>query len=111
MYLDIERIQRLREEYVGQPVTVDAEIPELNRFAGRQGTVQTITQTGLALVQFEGDDRTRYDIELDYLKVVDLPTQAPTVSSKPEPEAETDNGEQLSRLEKARLEKECEIGS
>ena len=107
MYLDIERIQRLRSEYTGQQVTVDAKIPELARFVGRVGIVQTITQAGLALVQFEGDDHTRYDIELDYLKVVDRPAE-PESTSEPEADAgnDADTVEQLSRLEKARLGEE-----
>lgn len=108
MILDIEKTVKLRAEYTGQLVTIDAKIPELARFVGRQGIVQTITQVGLALVQFEGDDRTRYDIELDYLKVVDLPTESSS-SSEPELTTDTDKGEELSRLEKARLERECEV--
>ena len=103
MLLDIEKIESLRNEYTDQLVTVDVSIPELARFAKRQGVVKTITQSGLALVQFEGDDRTRYDIELDYLKVVDRPS-ASSSSSEPELVTETDNVETLSRLEKARLE-------
>lgn len=108
MLLDLNKIERLRAEYTGQLVTIDAKIPELARFVGRRGIVQTIIHPGLALVQFGGDDRTRYDIELDYLKVVDLPT-APSSSSEPESTTDTDNGEGLSRLEKARLERKCEV--
>lgn len=108
MILDFEKTEKLRNEYTGQVVTIDAKTPELARFIGRRGTVQTITQMGLALVQFEGTDRTRYDIELDYLKVVDSPTSS-SFSSESEPTTDTDKGKDLSRLEKARLERKCGV--
>lgn len=108
MNLDFEKTEKLRNEYTGQLVTIDAKVPELARFAGRQGTVQTVTQMGLALVQFEGTDRTRYDIELDYLKVVDSPTRS-SFSIGSEPTTGTGKGKELSRLEKARLERKCEV--
>jgi len=109
-----ERIEKLRQEYTGQPVTVDVDRPELARFAGIPATVKTVNFNGRALVQFEGHDRSWYDIGLDYLKVVDKPQPEPAENKPPSPAGQIVAGrpdtpptgkEGLSRLELARLEK------
>jgi hypothetical protein len=66
-----ERIEELKRQYTGRCVAVDPQRPELARMAGRLGRVQTINYNGRALVQFEGGDPGWYDIDLDYLRVVE----------------------------------------
>jgi hypothetical protein len=82
-----ERIEILKEEYTDQYVVVDAGRPEFARFKGLVGQVRTINMNGRALVEFEGrNDRGRYDIELDFLKVVEKPEPKPP-PEKPKPKA------------------------
>ena len=68
-----ERVEKLRFEYTDQYVVVEGNLPQLARYKGKIGRVHTINVNGRALVEFE-NDRGRYDLELDYLKVVDKPT-------------------------------------
>ncbi len=69
-----KRVEKLRTEYCDEYVVVDAQCPELARFKGMIGQVQTINYCGRALVQFDGDsNRAWYDVGLDYLKVVEKP--------------------------------------
>jgi len=68
-----EEVEKLKQQYTGRHVLVDEHRPELARFAGRLGQVKTVNFSGRALVQFEGIDVAWYDIELDYLKVVEKP--------------------------------------
>ncbi len=114
-----ERVEKLCQEYTGQYVVVDDSRAELQRFAGHKGRVKTINFNGRALVQFEGPDPGWYDLELDFLKVLDnLEPEAeeakpeaevvePTPASPPTAPAEPEPTETLSRLELARLEKEA----
>jgi hypothetical protein len=62
-------IQRLKRQYEGKRVTVDAQRPELTRFAGLTGTVVAVNFNGQALVEFDGPDNSRYDIAPEFLKV------------------------------------------
>ncbi len=98
-----KRIEKLKQQYTGQLVSVSTRRPELARYAKVPAQVRTVNCSGRALVQFEGPDRGWHDIELDDLKVVDRPSQDANgdngAAAKPEPE------EQLSRLELARLQK------
>ena len=111
--MDFQRIEKLREEYADQYVVVDADMPELARYRGKVGRVKTVSANGRALVEF-GGDRGRHDIELDYLKVVDPPrtetAEKPPAgeasTKKAAPTAEKEKKEDLSPLERARLEKE-----
>ncbi|OHB81984.1 MAG: hypothetical protein A2W31_08985 [Planctomycetes bacterium RBG_16_64_10] len=70
-----DQIERTRREYTDQYVVVDARRPELARFDGYVGQVKTVNMNGRALVEFLDYHRNVgwYDIELDYLKVVDKP--------------------------------------
>jgi hypothetical protein len=114
-----ERIERLRQEYTDQYVVVDGSRPELARFKDVVGQVKTINCNGRALVEFDGNsNRGWYDIELDYLKVVDEPERKPDVSQgkaaagkpgvkRPDATAKGERKERLSPLELARLEKEA----
>lgn len=113
-----ERVEKLRLEYTDQYVVVDGDSPHLARFKGKVGRVHTINQNGCALVEFEGD-RSRHDLELDFLKVVDKPKpkEPPAKGAKPAkakpaapapPEEPPQPKEKLSELELARQEKEAE---
>ncbi|MGQ9822280.1 MAG: hypothetical protein ACUVQK_10490 [Thermogutta sp.] len=71
--MDMQRIASLRLEYSDRYVVVEGDRPDLARFRGRVGRVQTINCNGRAVVQFEGVDRSWYDLDLDYLKIVEAP--------------------------------------
>ena len=71
--MDMQRIANLRLEYSDRYVVVEGDRPELARFRGKVGRVRTINCNGRAVVQFEGADRSWYDLDLDYLKIVDAP--------------------------------------
>ncbi len=110
------RVDRLREGYDNKYVTVEGDLDELSRFKGQTGRVITVNCNGRALVTFDaGNDRGRYDIEIDYLKVVDKPEANPAgngngkaaVKAKPA-EEEPPAPVKLSSLEVARLRKEAE---
>ena len=120
-----KRIEKLKQEYTGQQVSVDARCPELARYAALPARVKTINHSGRALVEFEGADRGWYDLELDHLKVIDSrdadfkaetekkqakadsrSTEQP--ASKQAAAAKTaEPTEDLSRLELARMEKQA----
>jgi hypothetical protein len=111
-----ERVEKLRLEYADQYVAVEGDLPGLARFKGKVGQVRTINVNGRALVEFE-NDRGRYDLELDYLKVVDKPKpkEPPAkVAKKPTPappkpaEAKPQPKEKLSELELARQKKDAQ---
>ena len=103
-------IEHLREGYDGKYVAVESDREELARFKGLIGRVATVNCNGRALVMFDaGDDRSRYDIEIDYLKVVDKPGAKPPPNGAEQPaDQEKSSPEKLSPLEMARLEKEAQ---
>ena len=69
-----EHIEKLRREYADKYVVADQNRPELRRFGGLTGQVKTVNMNGRALVQFAGNNNVGwYDIEIDFLKVVDKP--------------------------------------
>jgi hypothetical protein len=116
-----ERIEKLKLEYTDKYVVVDGDRPELARFKDFVGQVKTINFNGRALVEFDGNsNRGWYDIELDYLKVVDKPEPKPVVpkgkaaakapAKKTDAAAKKERKEKLSALELARLEKEQGAG-
>ncbi len=112
-----ERVEQLRLEYTDQYVVVEGDSPQLARYQGRIGQVRTINLNGRALVEFESD-RGRYDLELDYLKVVDKPKPKESPAKKPAPaakkaapapaEEKPAPKEKLSDLELARQKKDAE---
>jgi hypothetical protein len=123
-----ERVEKLKSEYTDQYVVVDASRPELARFKGMVGQVRTINFNGRALVEFDaGENRGRYDVELDYLKVVEKPapkpppatakppvkkaapkTESPSAETAEPPAEETEAPQQnLSALELARMKKDA----
>ena len=107
-----DRVDKLRQEYTDQYVKVEEARPELARFQGMLGKVKTINFNGRALVQFDGlGNRGWYDVELDYLKVVDPPEPEAAQEGSPsraEPPEQEAGREKLSPLELARLEKEAQ---
>jgi hypothetical protein len=112
------RIERLCEGYSDKQVVVESDLAELARFKGQTGRVITVNCNGRALVTFDsGNDRGRYDIEIDYLKVVDKPAPKPDQNAPDKPAAiikqpveEKPQPVKLSPLEVARLRKEAEEG-
>ncbi len=69
-----EEIENLKQEYTDKYVVVDETRPELRRFRGQTGQVKTVNMSGRALVQFDAHENIGwYDIEVDYLRVVDKP--------------------------------------
>ena len=73
-----EQIEKLKRQYTDKYVIVDDSLPELRRFKGLTGTVKTVNMSGRALVEFDGLNNIGwYDIELDYLKVIDQPLPKP----------------------------------
>jgi len=95
-------IEKLKQQYTDKYVVVDNNRPELARFGGRTGQVRTVNMSGRALVEFEGDLNVGwYDIEVDFLKVVDKP--APKEKSAPKAKAKKAPAKKApSKLEKAR---------
>lgn len=119
--MDMQRIASLRLEYSDRYVVVEGDRPELARFRGRVGRVQTINCNGRAVVQFEGVDRSWYDLDLDYLKIVEAPkTSSETPAAAPaaatgkatsEPAKVKGNSYRPSALEIAREAKEKALAS
>ena len=90
-----EQIERLKQDYTDKSVIVDSDRPELRRFQGMRGIVKTVNMSGRALVEFDAHQNIGwYDIDLDYLKVVDTPTdstepeQSPAKAPKPAAKAQ-----------------------
>ncbi|MBI1248777.1 hypothetical protein GC197_13165 [bacterium] len=72
-----EHIEKLKREYTDKYVVVGRMVPELQRFAGRTGIVRTVNMSGRALVEFLGsNDISWYDIDVDFLKIVDKPAES-----------------------------------
>ena len=74
-----EHIEKLKREYTDKYVSIAHMVPELKRFEGRTGIVRTVNMSGRALVEFLGtSDISWYDIDIDYLKIVDQPPPPPS---------------------------------
>jgi hypothetical protein len=85
--MSIERAEKLKELLTDKFVIVDADVPELRRFENWTGKVRTVNMNCRALVEFDGPvDIGWYDIDPDYLKVVDAPIKkAPAPAAKAPP--------------------------
>ncbi len=70
-----EQIEKIKSEYTDKYVIVRSEKPELARFKHYVGQVKTVNMSGRVLVQFDDFNLNTgwYDIDLDFLKVVDKP--------------------------------------
>jgi hypothetical protein len=64
-----EDLEKLRQQYAGKRVVVDARRPELARLADLPGRVITINSNGHALVQFEGADQGWHEIAPQFLNL------------------------------------------
>ena len=79
-----EHIEKLKQEYTDKYVVVDGSRPELRRFNDMTGVIKTVNMNGRALVEFDGHLNIGwYDIELDFLKVVDKPIEKPAEKAAP----------------------------
>ena len=84
-----EHIENLKRIYTDQLVIVDDSRTELGRFQGLTGTVKTVNMSGRALVEFDGYNNIGwYDIDIDFLKLVDEPVHETETVSTPVPPAE-----------------------
>ena len=78
-----ENIEQLKQQYTDKYVVVDESRPELLRFKGQTGVVRTVNMSGRALVEFDAFKNIGwYDIELDFLKVIDKPLPTPEPEAK-----------------------------
>ncbi|MCA9231878.1 MAG: hypothetical protein KDA57_14610 [Planctomycetales bacterium] len=110
----IHQIEKIKQEYTDKYVVVDGERPELARFSQMVGRVKTVNMSGRALVEFDDYHKNIgwYDIDLDYLKVVDKPApieKAEKAARQPaaKPVAKKASGgaeKKLSPLEMARMQ-------
>lgn len=83
-----EHIENLKRIYTDQLVVVDDNRAELGRFQGLTGTVKTVNMSGRALVEFDGNNNIGwYDIDVDFLKLVDEPVHETETVSTPVPPA------------------------
>lgn len=80
-----EQIEKVKQEYTDKYVKVDANRAELARFKDLVGQVKTVNMSGRALVEFMDYHLNIgwFDIDLDYLKVVDKPEPKPKEEKKP----------------------------
>ena len=97
-----EHIDKLKEEYTDKFVTVDDSRPELKRFDGLVGRVKTVNMSGRALVEFDNwvNNIGWYDIDIDFLKVVDESEVAEKTAKAKVAPKKTDA--KASKLEKSR---------
>jgi hypothetical protein len=79
-----EHIEKLKQEYTDKFVVVDESRPELRRFKGMTGTVRTVNMSGRALVEFDAYNNIGwYDIDVDFLKVIDERLPKPEEKAAP----------------------------
>ena len=84
-----EHIENLKRIYTDQLVVVDDNRAELGRFQGLTGTVKTVNMSGRALAEFDANNNIGwYDIDVDFLKLVDEPVHETETVSTPVPPAE-----------------------
>ena len=87
--MSIERAEQLKRELTDKWVVVAEKTPELRRFAALTGKVKTVNMNCRALVQFDGpEDISWYDIDPEFLTVVDGPRAKAVVEEKAAPKAE-----------------------
>ena len=103
-----QHIENLQQEYTDKYVVVNEELPELQRFHGMTGVVRTVNMNGRALVEFDGDNNIGwYDIDIDFLRVIDEPLPEETPAPEPAVEKKEEKEDKApSDLKKARDEKD-----
>jgi hypothetical protein len=80
-----EALAKLEQTYTGRTVTVQTMRPELARWANVPGKVVMINCNGRALVQFTGADQAWYDIEPEYLDLIEPPAPQPAQVGEEQP--------------------------
>jgi hypothetical protein len=74
--MSIEIAEKLKAQLTDKYVVVKHGVAELKRFESLTGVVKTVNMSGRALVQFDGPvDISWYDIDPQYLSVVDAPVK------------------------------------
>ena len=87
--MSIERAEQLKRELTDKWVVVASQVPELRRFAELTGKVRTVNMNCRALVEFDGpEDISWYDIDPQFLTVVDEPRPKKQEEPKAKPTAE-----------------------
>lgn len=81
----LDQIEKVQQEYTDKYVKVDGNRAELARFNDLVGQVKTVNMSGRALVEFIDYNLSTgwYDIDLDYLKVVEKPEPKAKEAKKP----------------------------
>lgn len=81
----LDQIEKVQQEYTDKYVQVDGNRAELARFNDLVGQVKTVNMSGRALVEFIDYNLSTgwYDIDLDYLKVVEKPEPKAKEAKKP----------------------------
>jgi hypothetical protein len=77
-----EELAKLKQAYTARTVMVHTMRPELARWANVPGKVVMINCNGRALVQFEGADQAWYDIEPEYLDLLEPDARQPAETEK-----------------------------
>ena len=86
--MSIEQAEKLKRELTDKWVVVADEVPELRRFSSLTGMVKTVNMNCRALVEFEGvEDISWYDIDPQFLTVVDGPRPKPKKEAEKAPAA------------------------
>ena len=80
-----QQIEKVKQQYTDKYVKVDGDRAELARFKDLVGQVKTVNMSGRALVEFMDYHLNIgwFDIDLDYLKVVDKPAPKAKEEKKP----------------------------
>lgn len=87
--MSIERAEQLKRELTDKWVVVADQVPELRRFSSLTGKVRTVNMNCRALVEFDGpEDISWYDIDPQFLTVVDAPQPKKAAEEKSKPSAE-----------------------
>ena len=88
--MSIEQAEQLKRELTDKWVIVTDGIPELRRFATLTGKVRTVNMNCRALVEFDGpEDIGWYDIDPQFLTVVDEPRPKAKQADKAKPAAKS----------------------
>jgi hypothetical protein len=79
-----DQIEKMKRDYTDKYVLVDPSRPELARFRDVVGRVKTVNMSGRALVEFDDYHLNIgwYDIDPEFLKVVDKPPPKPPKEEK-----------------------------
>lgn len=86
--MSIDQAEKLKRELTDKWVVVADGVPELRRFTDLTGQVKTVNMNCRALVEFDGpEDIGWYDIDPQFLTVVDGPRPKKKAEEKAKPEA------------------------